>query len=114
MSYSCIDHTDEIGDGDPNCYLTGMGVITTDPQFVANDPKFNVQAASPTIDTGDPADDWSKEPKCNGERINMGWTGGTGIATPKVTVANVMDGDVNCDGNVNMADFSKLASEWLQ
>jgi hypothetical protein len=92
----------------------GTGVITTNPLFVADDPKFNVQVTSPTIDAGDLTSDWSKEPKCNGERINMGWTGGTGMATPKVTVANVLDGDGNCDGNVDLADFSKLSSEWLQ
>jgi hypothetical protein len=108
-----LEYTDVQND-DPNCYTTGVGVITTDPQFVVGDLKYNVQATSPTIDTGDPDSDWSKEPKCNGERINMGWTGGTGMATPKVSVARVLDGDVNCDGTVNLADFSKLASEWLQ
>jgi len=113
ISYSCIQNDD------PNCvvltHTMGAGVITTDPQFVAtNDGRYNVQTTSPTIDTGDPASDWSKEPKCNGEKVNMGWTGASGNATPKVSVANVLDGDVNCDDIVNLADFSKLASEWLQ
>jgi hypothetical protein len=111
INYCCIDTSD------PNCYRGpgyGAGNIYVDPQFVAGDLKCNVQSSSPTIDAGDPTSDWSKEPKCNGERINMGYTGGTGQATPKVSVAFVMDGDVNCDGNVDLADFSKLASEWLQ
>jgi hypothetical protein len=111
INYSCIDTSD------PNTYVdpAGVGNIFVNPQIAAADPKYNVQATSPTIDAGDPADDWSKEPKCTGERINMGWTGGTATATPKV-VAAAFDqaGDVNCDGNVDLADFSKLASEWLQ
>jgi hypothetical protein len=106
-SYNCI------GSNPKNFLGTQTDNITADPQFVVGDYMFNVQATSPTIDTGDPADDWSKEPRCNGERINMGWTGGIGRATPKVIVPHVLDGDVNCDGNVDLADFSKLASEWL-
>jgi hypothetical protein len=109
--YSCIEP-------DPKNFLgTETNNIAGDPQFVIGNiygEIYNVQATSPTIDAGDPADDWSKEPKCNGERINMGWTGGADRATPKVTIANVLDGDVNCDGNVDLADFSALAGEWLQ
>jgi hypothetical protein len=108
ISYSCIDSSDD----DPNGHHTGTGVINTNPQFV--DGLYNVAATSPTIDAGNPASDWSKEPKCNGERVNMGYTGASGKATPKVSVANVLDGDVNCDDIVNLADFSKMASEWLQ
>jgi hypothetical protein len=108
FNYNCIQNDS------PYSCCWGTGVINTDPQFVIGDPLYHVQATSPTIDAGDPASDWSQEPKCNGERINMGWTGGAGKATPKISVANVQDGDVNCDGVVNMTDFSKLASEWLQ
>jgi hypothetical protein len=109
VTYCCIDNSD----ADPNNYITGTGNITTNPQFA--DAAFHVSAASLTVNAGDPADDWSKEPKCNGERIDMGAWGNTAQATPTVAApVKALYGDVNCDDIVNLADFSKMASEWLQ
>jgi len=94
---------------DPNTYLAdNVGNITTDPLFVVSDADYNVQTTSPTIDTGDPASTVDYEAKCNGGRINMGWTGGSQKATSLFESA-----DFNCDGAVNMVDFSTLASQWL-
>jgi len=94
---------------DPNSgYGTEIGNITGDPQFVVADTLYNVQETSPSIDAGDPASDFSNEAACNGGRINIGWTGGTGRAT------RALPADTNCDNTVDLADFSKLASEWLQ
>jgi len=109
ISYSGID--DQAGD--PNNIHTGTGVITTNPQFAVSDTMYNVQPTSPTIDTGDPASDYSKEGNnmfgnCNGGRVNMGWTGNSSNATKALTA------DMNCDGTVNLVDFNVMASEWLQ
>jgi hypothetical protein len=38
-------------------------------------------AKSPAIDAGDPASDWSREPKPNGKRANLGFYGNTPWAT---------------------------------
>jgi len=114
--YYTINYCDiENVENDPNVYNHGVGVMNppVDPQFA--DVACHLKSTSPCIDTGDPADDWSKEPKCNGERIDMGAWGNTAQATPKVAAqAFDMYGDVNCDGNVDLVDFSKLASQWLQ
>jgi predicted outer membrane repeat protein len=109
VSYSDIE-------ADPNnAFVNGGGNIATNPLFVVADPMYNLQAGSPCIDAGDPASDWSKEPKCNGERANIGAAGGTANANPTVAApANDPAADTNCDGNVDLADFSKLAGEWLQ
>ena len=40
----------------------------------------HLKPRSPAINTGDPANDWSKEPKPNGRRINMGAYGNTAEA----------------------------------
>src|SRR5439155_7492024 len=46
------------------------------------DDDFHVQGNSPTVDAGDPADDFSQEPGPNGGRINQGSYGNTSAATP--------------------------------
>ena len=38
-------------------------------------------AKSPAIDAGDPTSDWSREPKPNGKRVNLGYYGNTPEAT---------------------------------
>jgi hypothetical protein len=56
----------------------GTGSISAPVAFL--DPAagdFRVQPGQPTIDAGDPADDWSLEPEPNGNRINMGAYGNT-------------------------------------
>jgi hypothetical protein len=110
MNYNCLDNTD------PNNYVPPgtVGNLYVNPQFAAGDVKYHLAASSPCIDAGDPADPVGSEPKCNGDRINMGAYGGMIYETPTVNGANTDAGDVNCDGNVDLADFSKLASQWLQ
>ncbi len=100
VTYSCIQHN-----GDPNVY-PGKGNINDDPRFVkmgrwiypdnptvqANpndpnaiwvEPNYHLRPESPCIDTGNPRSDFSKEPRQNGRRINMGAYGNTSEATSK-------------------------------
>jgi hypothetical protein len=103
--YNCIERTLE---EEPNsCFGIEIGNISANPQFVGGDPDYNVQPTSPTIDAGDPASDYSKENRCNGGRVNMGWTGNTSKATPALTA------DIDCDNMVNIVDFSEMANQWL-
>jgi hypothetical protein len=100
---------------DPNnAFVNGGGNIASNPMFVAGDPMFNLQSGSPCIDAGDPASTVGSEPKCNGGRINIGAQGGTINANPTVNGAGMAAADLNCDGNVDLADFSALAGQWLQ
>ncbi|NOX88070.1 MAG: T9SS type A sorting domain-containing protein [Calditrichaeota bacterium] len=48
------------------------------------DMSFKIDVSSPTIDAGDPNDDFSQEPEPNGGRINQGVLGGTPMATPSL------------------------------
>ncbi len=86
--YSCIERAAE-----------GPGNFSSDPLFVdprKNDfhlqsergrywPEFDVwvldKVTSPCINAGDPKADYSKEPKPNGGRINLGAYGGTAYAS---------------------------------
>ena len=53
------------------------------PLFMASDSgEFRPDVMSPTIDAGDPNDDFSREPQPNGGRINQGVFGGLEFATP--------------------------------
>ena len=53
------------------------------PIFFPSDSLFyQVDVFSPTIDAGDPGDDFSQEPLPNGNRINQGLYGGSDMATP--------------------------------
>jgi hypothetical protein len=107
-TYCCIQT------GDPNTVYQDNGTNTTAAPTFA-DADYHLATGSVGIDAGDPADDWSKEPKCNGERINMGAYGGTVNATPTIAAPPMaLYGDVNCDGAQDLADFSVLAGEWLQ
>ncbi len=49
-----------------------------------DDIPYRMLAASPTIDAGDPNDDFSMEPQPNGGRINQGLLGGTFLATTSI------------------------------
>lgn len=50
----------------------------------SEDLPYMIQQGSPTIDAGDPTDDYSMEPEPNGGRINQGLFGGTFFATPSL------------------------------
>ncbi len=70
----------------------GMGVIPAHishlaPVFLSelgDDPPFRAAPMSPTIDAGDPNDDFSLEPAPNGGRINQGVFGNSPFATPSL------------------------------
>jgi outer membrane protein assembly factor BamB len=53
--------------------------------FDAPDSELRLQAAQPTTDKGDPADDFSAEPLPNGGRINIGAFGNTAFAELSAT-----------------------------
>jgi len=56
------------------------------PVFVLSDTGqyYQVDYLSPTIDAGDPSDDFNYEPAPNGGRINQGLYGGSYMATPSL------------------------------
>ena len=76
----------------PSDTYPGIGNINADPLFVneATD-NFHLQIASPCVDAGDPASDFSMEPNPNGDRINIGAYGGTPEATRSSYLAPVIE-----------------------
>ena len=70
----------------------GANVIATHISHLApiflpetdKDPPFRADPMSPTIDAGDPNDNFSLEPAPNGGRINQGVFGNTPFATPSL------------------------------
>jgi hypothetical protein len=108
VTYSCVDTAADVADP---CHYTalGTGCIASNPQFTG--PDYHLASGSPCIDAGDPADSVGLEPACNGGVINMGCYGGTGGATPSAAAGAAAD--LDCDGNVNMADFAIMASQWM-
>jgi parallel beta-helix repeat protein len=65
---------------------------------------------SPAIDGGNPIQNPGDEPMPNGGRINMGAYGGTAWASMSEWP---LEGDINQDGIVNLADVGIVAVEWL-
>ena len=116
--YSCIERGGE-----------GPGNISLDPMFAdPNNGDFHLKSergrywpqhdvwvldkvTSPCIDAGDPAADYSGEPKPNGGRINMGAYGGTAYASMR---ERPFDGDINGDGIIDITDLIALIENWLQ
>ena len=92
----------------------GTGNIHADPQFA--DADCHLASGSPCIDTGDPADSVGAEPKCNGDRINMGAYGGTPEASKTYfggpICKTIVAGDINGDGQVNRTDLEIMALHW--
>ncbi|MBE0536566.1 MAG: hypothetical protein IH624_12945 [Phycisphaerae bacterium] len=66
---------------------------------------------SPCIDGGDPDERPSREPMPNGGRVNMGAYGNTPYASRSEWL---LEGDMNQDGCVDLADFAIMASGWLE
>jgi predicted outer membrane repeat protein len=73
---------------------------------------------SPCIDAGDMGSPIGDEPFPNGGRINMGAYGGTAEASKSYfgepPCGVIIAGDINGDCNVDLLDFSILASGWLE
>jgi len=117
--YSCVER---LGEGQDN--------INSDPCFVDPNngdyhllsrrgrywPEYDVwvldNVTSRCIDAGEPRADYSNEPEPNGGRINMGAYGGTAYAS--MSTVQLMDGDMNRDGIINMVDLAVLANNWLK
>ena len=66
--------------------------------------------SSPCVDGGDPKDSPLGERDGGGGRINMGAYGGTAYASLSDWA---LAGDINRDGEVNIADFAIVAEDWL-
>ncbi|MFH1227815.1 MAG: PQQ-binding-like beta-propeller repeat protein, partial [Planctomycetota bacterium] len=76
----------------------GWGDISRDVVFVDEINKdYREQSDQPTIDMGDPADDWSNEPAPHGGRINIGAYGNTVYAARsgslRITTTSLSDGE---------------------
>jgi hypothetical protein len=80
-------------------FTAGTGTIFGDPRL---DTSFIPQDCSPTIDAADPALPVGNEPQPNGNRVNMGHTGGTSLATRGLA-------DINGDGEVDGIDVVRLS-----
>ncbi len=93
IKYNNISNT--VGDD------VGIGNISTDPMFIDSaEGDYHLQHNSPSIDSGDPADDYSLEPYPNGGRINMGAYGNTGEAAHYYIC-----GDVNGSSDLDIDDI---------
>ncbi|MHC4888982.1 MAG: hypothetical protein ACYTEO_05915, partial [Planctomycetota bacterium] len=125
VSYSCIE------DG-----YNGQGNISRDPLFAnsANDDYHLLsrqgrflpndgypdylqrlwvldKRASPCIDAGDPNINPRGELITGGGRVNMGAYGNTPYASRSQWL---LGGDINRDGQVDLADFATFAANWLK
>ena len=58
-------------------FNSGNGNVNTDPMLTTTGNAFTPDICSDAVDGGDPALDASSEPRPNGDRINMGFLGGT-------------------------------------
>jgi hypothetical protein len=83
LSDLVISYNDVHGNGTNyvNC-TAGNNDISNNVLFINESAyDYREQAEQPTIDMGDPANDWSNEPDPHGGRINMGAFGNTPYAT---------------------------------
>ncbi|MCP4373585.1 MAG: hypothetical protein GY797_36595 [Deltaproteobacteria bacterium] len=62
----------------------GPGLLYTPPGFVDFPKNFHLQPDSPSVNTADPAADYSREPGYNGSRADMGAYGNTTEATQQL------------------------------
>ena len=104
----------------------GTGNIDANPEFVdANGDNLHLLSESPCID----AVDSTAVPSCifvdldgNPRGVDAPATPDTGISVLGVTVDMgayefqpcPIDGDINCDGKVDLKDFAILAGNWLE
>lgn len=87
------------------------GNISVDPNFVLAGVNYHLQPNSPCIDTGDPTDDFSREPQPNGGRINMGAYGNTPEATSKIDTTAPTTPVVTDEGNFTESKTT-LSASW--
>ena len=117
--YSCIQREDQ---------ATGEANISGPPLFVdPNNGDYHLlsrygryepalelwicdEVTSQCINAGDPAINPADETAPNGGRINIGAYGGTAEASRGLWA---LEGDLNQDGVVNVADFAIVAGNWL-
>lgn len=79
-----------------------LGTLFEDPLL---DADFVPGRCSPSIDAGDPADDFSLEPPFNGDRINQGDLGGTALAVRTLS-------DINGDRIVDGLDVIQITTRF--
>ena len=75
----------DVSDAYSGC-APGPGDLQSPVSFLdAPTGDYREQAQQPSLDTGDPSDDFSQEPALNGGRINMGAFGNTPLAATSLT-----------------------------
>ena len=118
VSYSNIEMFNSQGYYDPTAVWPGEGNINKNPLFISPAQRpydFHLKAdgwnISPSINAGNPFDDYSEEPAPNGNRINMGAYGGTEEAASS-DILRPVPSDADADLKVNMVDFAILADNW--
>ncbi|UCG50115.1 MAG: right-handed parallel beta-helix repeat-containing protein, partial [Phycisphaerales bacterium] len=117
-TYSCIERPSE-----------GEGNISTDPLFAdpaagdfhllsergryrpSTDEWILDEVTSPCVDSADPKVKPAGERMPNGARLNMGAYGGTAYGSMSEWR---IEGDINRDGVVSLADFAIVAENWLE
>ena len=98
-----VDHSDigNVNAGGGAVYLPGPGVVNVAPLFVQpGTGNFRLQATSPVIDAGTdqgiPLIDLDGQPRIAGAAVDIG--------PYEFTAVGCVDGDVSCDGPVNVVD----------
>ncbi|MBI2870245.1 MAG: right-handed parallel beta-helix repeat-containing protein [Candidatus Omnitrophica bacterium] len=98
-------------DGTPEVNLEG-GNINADPLFIDREGgDYHLRHSSPSIDAGDPEDDFSLEPQSNGGRINQGAYGNTAEARTSVPPATQVTHDLLFIGE--FGKIFRLTHEWM-
>jgi len=107
---------------------TGVdGNISDDPLFISNGELiYYLSSSSSSINAGDPSFDYYSEPEPNGDRINLGFYGGTSLAavgelkfTSDINTVAYEDSiylqtsGVLPDSNVNFSYIALNKPEWL-
>ena len=107
VSYSNVEGGQAGINVSESCVLNWeTGNTNADPLFIDSaGGNYHLCPASPCVNTGDPASDFSLEPLPNGDRINMGAYGNTAEAT-------CTPGDVNGDTVIDKSDLM-MAYDYL-
>jgi hypothetical protein len=103
ISYSNIQESTNSDEYEINWYLEDMN-LSIDPEFVEDDPYFNLSSNSPCIDAGTSDIDFNGIPDITdfyGEAPDMG---------ASEYMPNQQNGDLNGDGSVNVIDIVALVN----